>query len=152
MKKLLALLLCFTATMGFVACGDKEDGSSSHSAKKETSVEETVSNLIEDGYYYIGDFETKRQCIEVGITRSMKKVMNADEKYVTRGNYSLRFELWPHAYDAFGGEITFNPSYSTYFNKTDFSDCAYFCFDLYVEKGVNFCKIRPRVLNKWDYE
>ena len=113
---------------------------------------ETVCDVIENGYYYVGDFETKRQCIEIGITRSMKKGMNADKQYVTHGDYSLRFELWPHAYDAFGGEITFNPSFSTYFTRTDFSDCSHFCFDLYVEEGVDYCLIRPRVLNKWDYQ
>ena len=153
MRKLLAVLLSFIATVSFISCGgDKNSSSQSGLDDLENSPTETVCDLIEDGYFYIGDFETKRQCIEIGITRSMKKGMNADKTYVTRGDYSLRFELWPHAYDAFGGEITFNPSYSTYFTKTDFSDCEYFCFDLYVEKGVDFCKIRPRVLNKWDYE
>lgn len=141
MKKLLALLLFIVATFSFVSCKNGEDTSWENSGEQTT---ETVRDVIENGYYYIGDFETKRQCVEIGITRSMKKAMNDNTAYITHGDYSLRFELWPHAYDNFGGEITFNPSYSTYFRRKNFSDCEYFCFDLYVEKGVDFCTIRPR--------
>lgn len=146
MKKLIALLLCLLTLFSFAACEEPEN-----SVDDDTSAEETVSNVIEDGYFYIGDFETVRQCVEIYISRSMRKEMNSDKKYVTRGNYSLRFELEPHAYDNFGGEITFNPSYSSYFTEVDFSNYEYFCFDLYVEKGVDYCKIRPRS-NNVDYE
>lgn len=146
MKKTIALLFCLSTVLSMSACGDS---TMVDSGKGDS--EETICNLIEDGYFYVGDFETRRQCVEIGISRSMKKVMNADKTYVTRGDYSLRFELWPHEYDNFGGEITFDPSKSSYFTEKDFSNCESFCFDLYVETGVEYCKLRPRSSGT-DYE
>lgn len=146
MKKSIVLLLCGLTVFSATACDD----SSSHSDETSEAAE-TICNIVENDNFYIGDFETKRQCIEIGISRSMKKVMNNDKTYVTRGEHSLRFELWPHEYDNFGGEITFDPSKSSYFTELDFSGYTFFCFDLYVEKGVSYCKLRPRSSGT-DYE
>lgn len=96
----------------------------------------SVTDLFENGCYYLGDFESRRQCLQIfqGSSAFGKISENNDLRFVTHGNQSLKIEILG------AGET--NPitleqpylrisTYLEYFEKIDFSDCKKFMFDIY---------------------
>ena len=128
MKKIcLLLVLCVTLAC---FCGCREKDPQEQTGENPYA---TATNLTENGYFFLGDFETAEQCAQVMIFGNFGKIsLNTDKTYVTHGEGSLKMEV-------LGREETWGKSQPAmriactgeYFQKTDFSDCVSFCFDLY---------------------
>ena len=131
MKKLLNILLsALLAVSAFSLAGCKE-GEQSSSSESASVVVESDTNVFEDGYYILADFESYEQCIQFGHGGYFGKVIQSKE-YVTHGEQSARLEVFGYSYQ--WGYVSPTISLFTnndYFQKKDFSDCDMFAFDMY---------------------
>ena len=129
MKKLLNIVISGLLVGGAMfATGCKEGGDSSSSQESSSQAE---IDVIENGYYILGDFENYQQCVQFGQGGYFGKVIQSTD-YVTHGKQSARLEV--HGYSYMWGYVNPSLNLSTindYFEKRDFSDCDMFAFDMY---------------------
>lgn len=101
--------------------------------KNETRSVGEVCDVFENGCYYLGDFETFYQCIQLGISDMFGKLeINENPLFVTHGEKSLKIEIygWQQAYGQNRPVLSVFCD-RAYFRKSDFSDCGGFAFDFY---------------------
>ena len=141
MKKLIALIIvAFCICTFFVGCS-----SSISKGENVKSIDEflaitkpdpyrlTGSNIFEDGFYILADFETYGEVIQPLYGNSFGKVkMITDSQYVKRGKQPVRLEIAGTEFET----GTTNPyigfyTNSRYFQKSDFSDCDYLEIDIF---------------------
>ena len=132
MKKLLKFFaLCCSVAMayGMAGCGNIQNNQSNQSNQNMPT--EEVSNVFDDGWYILGDWENYEQTIQLIQGANFGKIIQSNE-YVTRGKQSLRLEVFGYTY--FWGYSNPGVRINTdddYFQKQDFSDCDAFAFDMY---------------------
>lgn len=91
-------------------------------------------NVFDDGCYILLDFETYWEVVQPVWGRSFGKVtMITDEEYVTRGKQCVKLEiLGEEQWVGYGVRpLLYLETNNQYFQKSDFSDCDYFAFDIY---------------------
>lgn len=91
-------------------------------------------NVFDDGCYILLDFETYWEVVQPVWGRSFGKVtMITDKEYVTRGNQCVKLEiLGEEQWVGYGvNPLLYLETNNQYFQKSDFSDCDYFAFDIY---------------------
>lgn len=98
----------------------------------------SVTNLFENGYYYLGDYESYEQCSQMiyGSSAFGKASMNENPDYITHGKKSLKLEV--QGSGVVWGKADPNIRVLTtedYFQKSDFSDCDYVSYDIYNDLG-----------------
>lgn len=147
MKKYLSifamLLLSFCLVVSS-ACVNLGTSSESQLESENNTNSETVTvkpnpydvsgtNVFEDGFYILADFETYGDCIQTQCLNSLGRIeMVTDEKYVTRGKQAIMItidgtENWAGHDDPYLSFIT----NGKYFQKFDFTDCDYLLIDAY---------------------
>lgn len=154
MKKWLIMTMSFllsaTSLFGFVGCDKKPlESSSENSSVEENAGEE--SNIIEDGYYLLADFENYQQVTQVKNGWSLGKItmiaktmptgivygkhlieVLENAEMITRGNQCIKVEvmgkeeLWGKRDPYLGFKTN-----GTYFQKYDFTDCESILVDIY---------------------
>ena len=130
-KTVIISSLCFIIALFFVLAGCSPSNGGDSSAKDSENAAEEVSNVFDNGYYILGDWENYEQAVQLLQNASFGKVIQSSE-YVTRGKQSLRLEVFGYQYfwgDAAPG-LTIRTD-NAYFQKQDFSDCDMFAFDMY---------------------
>lgn len=146
MKRILAVITAIAcAACLFAGCQPADPSAGNEGGGTENPYAQ-ATNLVEDGYYYMGDFETLEQCMQLKLTSNFGKTsLNTDKTYVTHGEGSLKMEILgkEEAWGKARPGVTVSCS-GAYFQKTDFSDCSAICFDLYntLDREVNV-DLRP---------
>ena len=146
----LSFLLCVTSLFGFVGCGKNSSASSSENSSAEENVD-GESNIVENGYYLLADFENYQQVTQVKNGWSLGKItmiaktmptgivygkhlikVSENTEMITRGNQCIKVEimgkeeLWGKRDPYLGFKTN-----GTYFQKYDFTDCESILVDIY---------------------
>lgn len=129
MKKILNTVvsgLLIGAALGMAGCMNLGGGETPSSPDYASQ-----TNVFENGWYILADFESYQQCVQFGQGGYFGKVIQTND-YVTHGNQSARLEV--HGYSYMWGYVSPSLNLSTvndYFQKRDFSDCDMYAFDMY---------------------
>lgn len=129
--KMLTISLIFALVFGGSACQGFDFGGDKGGSSDVVQTQDDVSNVFEDGWYILGDWENYEQTIQLIQGANFGKIIQSNE-YVTRGEQSLRLEVFGYSY--FWGYSDPGLRVNTdddYFQKQDFSDCDAFAFDMY---------------------
>lgn len=131
---LLALLACFPIAACDGAASSSSSSSSSSSEEVNTNPYATSQNLFENGYYFLGDFESFEQCVQFSLGGGMKAEQCFNADLVTHGESSMKVTI-EHGNAGWssprGGASTGFSCTGGYFQKTNFKDCDWFEFDIY---------------------
>ena len=135
-KKLLCTLVLTTTMFSAVGCGSlftTGNGGSSDENVKPYPYSLSGVNVIDNGCYMLLDFETYWETVQPIWAATFGKVtMITDSAYVTHGKQSVKMEITGTEQSM--GYVRPHINLDTtnqYFQKTDFTDCDYFAFDIY---------------------
>ena len=135
-KKLLSMLIIASAIFSAVACDNKNvtnNNSDIDANVKPYPYSLSGVNVMDNDCYMLLDFETYWETVQPLYSATFGKVtMITDSEYVTHGKQSIKMEITGTEQSM--GYVRPHINLQTtnqYFQKTDFSDCDYFAFDLY---------------------
>lgn len=140
----LVLCFCLAFSVGCMGGGSGNNEESSGTNSGTTNPNESVvvkpdpyavsaSNVFENGFYILADFETYGECIQAHCLNSLGRIdMVTDEEYVTRGKQAIKItidgtENWAGHDNPYLSFIT----NGQYFQKVDFTDCDYLLIDIF---------------------
>ena len=132
MKRFIRLLVLIIAIIFLFCSAACNDGKSDGNVKKDP-YSLTGTNVFDNGFYILADFETYMETVQPFYGFSIGKIsMVKDKEYVTRGEQAIKVEI--RGTERWAGNVPPFICFLTsgqYFQKKVFSDCDYLAIDMY---------------------